>query len=751
MKRGFLTLSLFTLLATASAVGTSFYQKLSKTESMELPTRMASLAIANVSQLKTISSSKTEETKNNQLALSFEIITEDPSIGSESEKVIQITPEIKNKLAEEIKFATVEKKPIILEEVSFEDAEYSNVNVEEEILTASETEAQKEDFEINVDKRIVANPVKLEVEYKKESLVALFKPIKPEAIAKVEEVLLASNTKSKENEQTLDRISTAQAAPEKSNNENKTSNTVKSEEKILPQKVAQDFEPDASDYSGNVVAQKNLPVVSVESAKEQIAEVSKPEARVTKAEPVETKPEKTISPKQNDELVFFDYAKKEEPKQELPKWEEVKKALKKTAKKAQAVAVHNAKKSAPKNVTDPKPAQDDYSSFVGTPNKKSQPFEYSFEVAKVEANRKTKKLTSFEFDFKDDYNDRVRSDSTGKLVLKGRLKHTSLRRFSVYGRDIYPTVVDQVFVPGKQKLVIPAFSNEFMSSIFKQKELKGLGGHIFIELDSLTEDVELDRDTYYEQKIFLDAKFQIVDRQDSDFDYIMFVGVAPGNTIINFKTYKNEVTTKIIHVTNSEVFYDSNYYRESKKEEFKLYEEHILSKNILPLDITTKKISQFSQTENAIKKSMGEYYLAKMTYPEGTRKYMELSHLRESIFVGYSDNKNIIVPSENYKWIVFDKFGINNLNNQCIVQLNLNAKAREISVEGQSNSGAMRIQSMMLDEDGVFYDDFTASTKKVFIRGEEQGIINIKIKYNDNTTGYIQSYCSNATYLVEQL
>ena len=41
--------------------------------------------------------------------------------------------------------------------------------------------------------------------------------------------------------------------------------------------------------------------------------------------------------------------------------------------------------------------------------------------------------------------------------------------------------------------------------------------------------------------------------------------------------------------------------------------------------------------------------------------------------------------------------------------------------------------------------------KKIFILGEEQGIINAKIKYTDGSEDYLQSYCSNSTYLVEQL
>src|SRR5690606_19099301 len=106
-------------------------------------------------------------------------------------------------------------------------------------------------------------------------------------------------------------------------------------------------------------------------------------------------------------------------------------------------------------------------------------------------------------------------------------------------------------------------------------------------------------------------------------------------------------------------------------------------------------------------------------------------------FIGFSTNTNVVVPSENYIQVVLDKFGLSDLNNQCVVQLNLDEKARSISIEGQSYRGAMRLSPLMLDEDGIFYDEFTAGTNRVFIHGEEQGIVNIKLNYNDGSVSYI--------------
>ena len=52
---------------------------------------------------------------------------------------------------------------------------------------------------------------------------------------------------------------------------------------------------------------------------------------------------------------------------------------------------------------------------------------------------------------------------------------------------------------------------------------------------------------------------------------------------------------------------------------------------------------------------------------------------------------------------------------------------------------------------GDFYDEISYATERVFLMGEEQGTINIKLNYTDGSSQFIQTFCSDSTYLVEQL
>jgi len=68
-----------------------------------------------------------------------------------------------------------------------------------------------------------------------------------------------------------------------------------------------------------------------------------------------------------------------------------------------------------------------------------------------------------------------------------------------------------------------------------------------------------------------------------------------------------------------------------------------------------------------------------------------------------------------------------------------------------STRGGLNLSMLALDKDGRFYQEPSDQTKRAFIMGEEQGIINIQLIYPDNSKRYIQTYCSENTYLVEQL
>jgi hypothetical protein len=388
---------------------------------------------------------------------------------------------------------------------------------------------------------------------------------------------------------------------------------------------------------------------------------------------------------------------------------------------------------------------------IKKPKSKKKVADYSIQAYSV-TKKKINDHRNFEIRFEDDIDDIRQDFGEGIINLTESINNEMMvRRGTIYTAGHIPTTVDFVLEDSEVASTVPLLTQEYLSSILEREEVTGSGATLLVELDEQTEDLDLDVDTAYEKKIFLNKKFQVVDRSDSEYAFVMIVGIKPGNTILSFKTIENEMVSKIIHLESDEVYYDSNFYIEKNNDEFELNEESLLSKSSAPLSLDSKEILGLTFDAKIKKKTINLYELNRVKYPIGIRSYVELKHLSESIFIGRWNNKVVTVPSETYMRFVLDQFSIDTVNSQCLIQINLPKEAKELYFNGQSNSRAMRMQTRILDNDGQFYDDLSNESKKIFILGEEQGIINVKVKYTDNTVDYLQSYCSDSTYLVEQL
>jgi hypothetical protein len=376
---------------------------------------------------------------------------------------------------------------------------------------------------------------------------------------------------------------------------------------------------------------------------------------------------------------------------------------------------------------------------------------YNIGLNSIQNNNKDfKKIYNFDIRFQDDVDDIAQDYGEGNIKLEYNLTtQMNMRRGVIFTKSHYPTAIDFVFEPGTMSATIPVLHRDAFDNL--TQDYRAIGGHVLVELDDSTEDVELDADTSYEGKLFLNSNLHIVNRNDSDYSYIMFIGVKTGNSIIHFKKSNNQITNKIIHISSNEIYYEPNFYATIKSDTFSLYEENLLSKCKSLLDVDEEKIKPWSFEGKSSKTTLNTHEIGKMLYPLGTRKYYELSHLNENVFIGRWNSEHLIVPSDDYINYVIGHFDMGNSDSQCVVQLNINKKAKGIYYNGLSSEGPMPIQMNILDADGQFYSDFSEKSERVFLLGEQQGIINIKLEYIDGTSQYLQSYCSDSTYLIEQL
>ena len=93
---------------------------------------------------------------------------------------------------------------------------------------------------------------------------------------------------------------------------------------------------------------------------------------------------------------------------------------------------------------------------------------------------------------------------------------------------------------------------------------------------------------------------------------------------------------------------------------------------------------------------------------------------------------------------------VSSLRDRCVVQLNLSKDIREIKSSGKNKNGEMFVETNFLDKDGNFSNE-SEMAEKVFIIGDMSGQFGVRLDYTDGTTDFLKTFCSEGTYLVEQL
>jgi len=343
----------------------------------------------------------------------------------------------------------------------------------------------------------------------------------------------------------------------------------------------------------------------------------------------------------------------------------------------------------------------------------------------------------------------------GAVTIEKEIKSsTSTMNSTIRLQGHFPTEIDLNFennLDGGVEITVPLISYSSLVQFLSEKNLQGIGGHILIDLHNETKEIELGEDNEEEAIIYLDDNFKEVNNRKKA-KFILFVGVPAGNTLISYKTYNDKLLHKVIYLEEDSIYFDINDYASIKSYTFNLLSESTMSKGESTLDISSQEIKKFISNESAIKRGLNRYELEYGKKLFGQRNYMELTHLPDAIFVGTGmDVKDVIVPDTDYIVNVFNIFNISDLAGRCLVQFNLNSSVDEVSVFGRAPKNGMNIDVKYLNDLGELTDVATQKTNRIFVMGDQQGIINLDIKYLDDSAEGIQTFCSEHTYIIEQL
>jgi hypothetical protein len=305
------------------------------------------------------------------------------------------------------------------------------------------------------------------------------------------------------------------------------------------------------------------------------------------------------------------------------------------------------------------------------------------------------------------------------------------------------------------KFEIPMITQDSIIDYLDENNLEGYGGYYLADLGEYLEDVELEKGNSgyrntYEHRLLLDDNFKKVG-EGKPYRYVLFIGVAPGNITVRYLGVNGQETSKITFIAPDELLYDFSQLERPIELNVETKLQNTLGRKPTPLNVEPNNFINFLSGEKANQTSPGSYVLKTPWKIKGSRSYYELNYLDDSIFIGLDGDKSLELPSREFIGETLRAFNMDGINRECLLQLNFGPKVREFKVLGESERGPAVFDMAFLDEDGVFSAELSPISKKAFLLGNEDGVFNIKITYENGNEDYLRTYCSTSTYLLEQL
>jgi len=363
-------------------------------------------------------------------------------------------------------------------------------------------------------------------------------------------------------------------------------------------------------------------------------------------------------------------------------------------------------------------------------------------------NQKQKQVYSFEYSPDYDRTQRVDDQTSGKIVISNMLSGTmNTQTGLVQSRGTVSTRVE--LNQGVESVIeIPLLNEDSIQRFLQTRGLSVEGNLILIGLNSEVVDTEID--TKYDQKFYFNKSFKVM-REIKGASYVMYAGVKSGNILLRYHLNNNEDAQKVIYVGEGEMYFENANFTAGNRDIYSLTTRNLLGYKRKELVIQGNQITFFNSKTIAKKKGLNVYEIKTPIMAAGMRKYLELNHLKDTLLVGSWDEKEIEIPSNDFINKVMEINDVSSLKDRCIVQINLTKDLREIHANGKNRTGEMYVETTYLDKEGSFSRENLELAEKLFVVGDLEGQFNIKLDYTDGSTNFLKTFCSQGSYLVEQL
>lgn len=356
-------------------------------------------------------------------------------------------------------------------------------------------------------------------------------------------------------------------------------------------------------------------------------------------------------------------------------------------------------------------------------------------------------INNFEVTYLDDKNEYLTSDSKGEIKIGGNeiLSRTqTARHIKIFSSDYFPLSTKLDISNERLEVNLPMMKNEKLDNILEKDQIPSYEGLLLVNIDDSVEFVNIDRP--YKKKIYLDENYNAVTEET---ETILFAGVELGNTELIIEHRDKTINKNLIHLKTEEMYYFYYERDEVRRFDLEVCQKELLASDKLILSVSGNKIEHLNSELSAEKVGVNRYQFTRSSNTGFQKDYLIFKHLSEEVLVASNGFNYVELPSQSYlNYLVND---INLENHGCTIQLNFSNNVAEMFVEGYTGLGYIPFEIISLDSMGIFDREVNLDTQKAFIKGEGEGVFNIKIIYSNDSVDYIESFCGPGTYSVEQL
>lgn len=396
--------------------------------------------------------------------------------------------------------------------------------------------------------------------------------------------------------------------------------------------------------------------------------------------------------------------------------------------------------------------QKDSSSFASDleVSTQDQAVEKEFIIKAREVNLNTQKVKpSIGYEFVPDYDRSERMDdgAAGEIKLGYSLtSEMNTQTGVIQAQGMIPTRVELNLAEGG--MTIPLINEEGIQKLLVKKGMDIQGNLAMFAVDPSIKDIELD--STYDAKMFFNNNFKVVDSLEAA-NYVLFLGVQTGNTLLRYHLDNKETAQKIIYIGDGEMYFEDSEFVTSERELYSFTTRTLLGKKAKELNVEASLIGLFGTKTTSKKKALNAYELKIPEMVAGSRKYLEFKHMPATLYVGTTSEKNIEIPGMDFIRRVLQANDMEEIGQRCVVQINLSKDLRDIKVSGKNKAGEMFTETSFLDADGNFSRDNAELAEKIYVIGDMEGQFGAKLEYTDGSTQFLKTYCSEGSYLIEQL